>query len=242
MKLVALLSVALGAAMVIAGGLAFTFGLSTSDVVLVAGFGPLDGLWLPSDYCFLGTILAAVGAGLISFSLAWVVLLIRHGVANLPHRQWIWISLVLLVGIIGVGVGVTSLFSQNSQKFTRSDVSSAQTQVAIFLVFIAEGKDVKAMTTLECQQRESSQNKVDTYKMASYRTTSTVFHDNGQITIKGAITSTLKTTVYRMEGIFTGGGVVKSQLDPSREIGFTARLVRGGNNLWLIDELMFDEA
>ena len=53
MKLVATLSLALSVAMVVAGSLAFAFGLGTSDVVRVSGFGPLDGLWEPSDYWFI---------------------------------------------------------------------------------------------------------------------------------------------------------------------------------------------
>jgi hypothetical protein len=34
---------------------------------------------------------------------------------------------------------------------------------------------------------------------------------------------------------------VKTQLDPPKEIGFTARLVKGESDLWLIDELVFEE-
>lgn len=234
-------SLAFAAATMVAGGLAFTFGMNSTDVVNVTGYGPFDGIWLPRDYCFLGTILAACGTGLICFTAAWVMLLYRHGSAGLPSRQWIWCSLVLLFGLIGLGVGVPVCFSQQSQKFTRSDINSAQTQVAVFLVLHGEGKDITAMTTGDYKQRDASRKKTDSYQMMSFRTSSTICHDEGYITVKGAISSSLKTTVLRMDGIFVGGGVVKTQLNPPKEIGFTARLIRRGDNLWLIDEVMFED-
>jgi hypothetical protein len=239
-KLVATLSLALGVATVVAGCLAFTFGLGTSDVVVVSGWGPLDRLWEPPDYCILGTLLAAGGSGLTTFSLAWIALLFRHGQAILPRRRWLLWSLALLAGT--ARVGLTALLSQRAPKLSQADVGSARTQVAILLVLAGEGKDVEAMTTPEYQRRERALKQSVTYRVATYRTTSTVLHDAGQITVRGSITAPAKTTVLRMEGgLLVGGGVVKTQLDPPKEIGFTARLVKGESDLWLIDELVFEE-
>lgn len=55
----------LGVALLVGGLLSFLFGgWVLGAPLLVSGLGPFDGLWSPADYCFLGAVLAAVGAGL----------------------------------------------------------------------------------------------------------------------------------------------------------------------------------
>jgi hypothetical protein len=241
MKLAATLTMALGVATVVAGCLAFTFGLSTTDVVNVVGFGPMNGLWEPADYCFLGTILAAVGSGLLAFSLIWVALLLRHGPGVAPRGRAVVWSLALALGAAGVAVGAASLYSQQSPRLSRGDAESARMQVTLAITKLSDGKDVRVMTTPEYWLR-AQKKPSPTYGITTIRTTATEFHDNGQITVKGIVIAVTKTTELRMGGdLVVGAGVASVLFDPPKEITFTSRLVRGENNLWLIDELAFHE-
>ena len=55
----------LGVALLTGGLLAFVFGgWILREPLHVVGLGPLNGVWSPADYCFLGAVQAAVGAGL----------------------------------------------------------------------------------------------------------------------------------------------------------------------------------
>jgi len=54
----------LGVALLVGGLLSFVFGACVlGEPLLVSGLGPLDGPWGPADYCFLGAVLSATGAG-----------------------------------------------------------------------------------------------------------------------------------------------------------------------------------
>jgi hypothetical protein len=55
----------LGVAMLTGGLLSFTFGGWILEGPLgVSGLGPFDGVWTSAEYCFLGAVLSAIGAGL----------------------------------------------------------------------------------------------------------------------------------------------------------------------------------
>ena len=55
----------LGVSLLTGGLLSFTFGgWLLRESLSVSGLGPFDGVWSPADYCFLGAVLSAVGAGL----------------------------------------------------------------------------------------------------------------------------------------------------------------------------------
>jgi hypothetical protein len=55
----------LGVALLVGGLLSFVFGgWVLGSALAVSGLGPFDGLWTPADYCFLGAVLSAIGAGL----------------------------------------------------------------------------------------------------------------------------------------------------------------------------------
>ena len=62
---------AVGAAALTGGLLAFAFGAWVlHEALTVSGLGaPWDGVWSRADYCFLGAVLAAVGAGLTTCGL-----------------------------------------------------------------------------------------------------------------------------------------------------------------------------
>jgi hypothetical protein len=60
----------LGVASLTGGLLAFVFGgWVLHDAIHVSGLGPFDGVWSRADYCFLGAVLAAAGAGLTTCGL-----------------------------------------------------------------------------------------------------------------------------------------------------------------------------
>jgi hypothetical protein len=64
------LSASLGAAALAGGLLAFVFGAWVlHDPIRVSGLGPFDGVWSQADYCFLGAVLSAAGAGLATCGL-----------------------------------------------------------------------------------------------------------------------------------------------------------------------------
>ena len=59
------MATAVGVALLVGGLLSFVYGAWVLKYPLtVHGLGPLDGLWSGADYCFLGALQAAVGAGL----------------------------------------------------------------------------------------------------------------------------------------------------------------------------------
>ena len=65
MRMLLIAMTGLGSALVVGGLLSFVFGgWLLGSPLLVSGLGPLDGPWSSADYCFLGAVLAAVGAGL----------------------------------------------------------------------------------------------------------------------------------------------------------------------------------
>jgi hypothetical protein len=65
MRALLIVMTGLGAALLTGGLLSFIFGgWLLKGTLMVAGFGPLDGLWSPAGYCFLGAVLSAIGAGL----------------------------------------------------------------------------------------------------------------------------------------------------------------------------------
>ena len=225
--------------------MAFAYGLSTSEIVRVSGFGPFDGLWEPSHYCFFGIVLAASGSGLITYSLVWLVLLIRHGQAILPRRRWLLWSLVLVAGTFGVGVGAMVLLSQRAPKLSRNDAESARLQVTVFFILANESPDTGQagkLTTAEYEQRERSLKQSVKYRAPGCETTSTLFHVSGEITVTGKLTAISKRTEFRMEkDNMVSSRVVITRFDPPQEVGFTARLVKAESNRWLIDELVFQE-
>jgi hypothetical protein len=242
MKLAATLGLALGVATTVGGCLAFAFGMNASDTIIVSGFGPLDGLWAPDDYCFLGTVLTAVGAGLTTFGLVWVVLFFRHGQPVLPRRRWLVWSLVLMIGAAGVGLGAMSLRSQRGPKLSPADADAARAQAIEFLTAPDTEKAVATMTTPEYQQRERTQKQSVTYKVARAKTTMTTLHATGQVHVAGVLTAVGKTTAQRMEGgKLVGAGAVVLQFPAPKEIGFEARLTKSENGVWLIDEMTFQE-
>lgn len=241
-KLTATLGLALGVAIIVAGGLSFSFGLNSSEAVVVSGAGPFDGRWDPPAYCFLGTVLAAGGAGLAVFCLAWTAIFFRHGSAAAPRRRWLLWSLVLAAGVGGVGVGATVLVSPRVTDPRPLGGEAARMQVAILVTKLSDGKDVRAMTTAGYQQRERERPQTVRYEVATVRTASTDFHGAGSVIVTGSITATAKMTSMRLDGgALAGAGLIAVQFDPPREIGYTARLAKGEHSSWLVDELVFDE-
>jgi hypothetical protein len=240
MKLVATLGLALGAATAVAGGLSFDFGLNSTGPVVVSGAGPFDGRWDPAAYCFLGTALAAVGTAVAVFCLTWTALFFRHGSASAPRRRWVLWALVLAVGVAGTGVGVTVLRAPRPAAPVNTE--SARLQVAIFLTRLSHGKPVQVMTTAGYQQRERDGARSVRYELATVRFTSTEVHDGGRITVTGTIAAVARMTSMRAGGgALVGAGLALEQFDPPRVIGFTARLVGGEGDLWLVDEIEFDD-
>jgi hypothetical protein len=95
---------ALGLAMLAGGCFAFIYGMTTATAVEARGLGPLNGVWHPPDFCWVGAILGSAGCGLSAFGAAWVALLLRHGPGAAPRRSWLVWSLALAVGVGGVAV------------------------------------------------------------------------------------------------------------------------------------------
>lgn len=60
---------ALSVASLTGGLFAFCFGLLNYETLQVHGLWILNGLWTPSDYCFLGAILSTFGAGTLTASI-----------------------------------------------------------------------------------------------------------------------------------------------------------------------------
>jgi hypothetical protein len=59
-----------GVALLTGGLLAFTFGgWILKEPLRVSGMGPLNAVWSPPDYCLLGAVLSAIGAGLAVWGL-----------------------------------------------------------------------------------------------------------------------------------------------------------------------------
>jgi hypothetical protein len=246
-KLVLSLSLALGVASVVAGSLAVSFGVDNSirDYVVVAsGWGPLDKVWTPLEYCIIGTILTAGGTGVGMYGLVWLMLLFRQGPAILPRRRWLVWSPALLAGALGVGIGGMVLLTQRAPKLSGE---LARRQITLFLVLTGESRDSwydrhRRMTTPEYRQREESLKESVKYMVATCHITSTAFDISGQVTVRGSITALTKTTVFQAEkGILHASGVMTALLDPPKEVEFIARLIEDENYGWLIDELAFEE-
>jgi hypothetical protein len=245
MKLIATLGLALGVATIVGGSLAFAFGLSTTDTIVISGVGPFAGFqdkWHPTDYCFLGAILAAVGAGLVVFCLTWVVLIFRHGQSVFPRWRWLLWSLVLALGVAGVSVGATALLTTRGPRVDPGSMELARTQVVVFLVRTEDGKDTSLMTTPEFQQRAQARKQSVRYDLTRYRITSTVLQPDGHITVSGSITAAAKTTSTQIgRTVMIGAAIGMEAFDPPKEIAFTAQLVKGPNGNWLIEELAMQE-
>ena len=65
MRAILIAMTGIGVALLTGGMLSFIFGgWLLKEPLGVSGLGPFNGLWSPSDYCFLGAVLSAVGAGL----------------------------------------------------------------------------------------------------------------------------------------------------------------------------------
>jgi hypothetical protein len=67
MRLILSVVAGVGAGLTVGGLLAFLFGACVEKAPLqVRGLGPFDGTWYPAAYCFLGAVLASVGAALVT--------------------------------------------------------------------------------------------------------------------------------------------------------------------------------
>lgn len=245
MKLIATLALALGIATIVGGSLAFAFGLSTSDTIVISGVGPFAGFqdrWTPADFCFLGAILTAVGAGLAVFCLAWVILIVRHGQSIVPRGRWVIGSLVIALGLAGVSVGATAFLATRGPRIVPGAMEAARTQVVVYLIRAEDGKDTALMTTPAFQQRLRDQKKAVRYALARYRIASTVHQPDGRIAVSGSITATGKTTSTQVGRTVVLGAALGMELfDPPLDIPFTAQLVADENGNWRIDEIEFHE-
>ena len=64
MRVLLIIFASLGVTLLTGGLLTFVFGGWVVRGPLFVEGGPFKGMWTPADYCFLGAVLAAAGAGL----------------------------------------------------------------------------------------------------------------------------------------------------------------------------------